>query len=171
MSIDWSKAPEGATHYDTRPGRMPAFMRMPDDSGSVWHYWNGSEWAYYGTSPDWELMAKRPAEWDGQGLPPVGAVCEMHHSSWAEGLWEPRKILFIGKHHVVTSEPDDDDDEKISYTASLEFRPIRTPEQIAAEEREKAIDAMAEDLRKAFANPKMAAITLFDAGYRKQVEP
>ncbi|MOA09956.1 hypothetical protein D3C78_1298210 [compost metagenome] len=52
------------------------------------------------------------------------------------------------------------------------FRPVRTPEQIKAEEREKAIVEMAETMHAAigFGVNRADCEALYDAGYRKQVE-
>jgi hypothetical protein len=55
----------------------------------------------------------------------------------------------------------------------MDFRPIRTPEQIAAEEREKAIDAMNKlvgDIEK-IPTWRDALAALYDAGYRKTEAP
>ncbi|WP_205870910.1 hypothetical protein, partial [Pseudomonas aeruginosa] len=49
------------------------------------------------------------------------------------------------------------------------FRPLRTPEQIAAEEREKAVGDMAMSIQGVpYQYPTLYA--LFDAGYRRQEE-
>lgn len=50
------------------------------------------------------------------------------------------------------------------------FRPIRTPEQIAAEERDKAIEGMIADtniLTGIMSDRRIMAGQLYDAGYRK----
>lgn len=59
----------------------------------------------------------------------------------------------------------------------MRFRPVRTPEQIAAEERADAIDKMVEFFVNYYGNPKgseqylLICRSLHDAGYRKQVKP
>lgn len=53
-----------------------------------------------------------------------------------------------------------------------EFRPIRTPEQIAAEERDKAVQAAMDDtytLGISDQSKRILIERLYDAGYRKQV--
>ena len=58
----------------------------------------------------------------------------------------------------------------IYYPATdvVEFRPIRTPEQIAADEREAAIKEMLEDAgRPDTAKTRDQAQLLYDAGWRK----
>lgn len=59
---------------------------------------------------------------------------------------------------------------------SCSFRPIRTPEQIAAEEREKAIDQIVKDsmtglMFTAKHISRDHAIALYNAGYRPSAKP
>lgn len=115
--------------------------------------------------------------WNGEGLPPVGAVCERRSHADAEGgryeevkiiahtskgcpVWENTNAMFAGiskAPHMVGGFP--------------EFRPIRTPEQIEAEKRERAVFALAEVLRGYAPQNVTAAFALYDAGYRKQEQP
>lgn len=106
------------------------------------------------------LSKERP--WTGEGLPPVGTVCEFrvetddwrsceviaHHGEYAVCWIHCNKILASSGHAI---------------------RPIRTPEQIATEEREKAIDEMLA-LRKfpEISGSPSFAEAIYDAGYRKQ---
>ncbi|SDS69053.1 hypothetical protein [Pseudomonas trivialis] len=109
------------------------------------------------------------------GLPPVGTVCEAMLPSmkfqWAEAV-------------VVWHHPDHEGSAVVVHGGgrltgwSSTFRPIRTPEQIAAEEREK----IAQNLFKVL-NPGSKwhkcddevkdryRHAIVDFGYRKQVEP
>jgi hypothetical protein len=32
-------------------------------------------------------------EWNGEGLPPVGTVCEIRHGGFSDGVWEEVKVL------------------------------------------------------------------------------
>lgn len=41
MNIDWSKAPEGATHYNTETRRFHRWMKL---EGDVWFFHDGSYW-------------------------------------------------------------------------------------------------------------------------------
>lgn len=56
--------------------------------------------------------------------------------------------------------------EQCSASENYTFKPIRTPEQIAAEEREKAIEEMRAALPD-WAAPENICPMLYDAGYRK----
>lgn len=86
---------------------------------------------------------KRP--WSGEGLPPVGVVCEagIPHTSGASG--ENRSIVWIegrviayheikGRQYAWFAE----DDDGFYPPGVFEFRPIRTSEQIESDARIKA---------------------------------
>ena len=84
--IDWSKAPEGATHGD------------PGSSRARWYRRNEGRWEYFSpaneawmrsvnNAPFFDRLKVRPTEWRGpdDGLPPVGAVCEYAGSAKVPG--------------------------------------------------------------------------------------
>ncbi|MCO1960719.1 hypothetical protein [Pseudomonas aeruginosa] len=164
MSIDWNTAPEGATHWEPRGIVFgEGWMKK---AGNEWSYWlEGSEvWADCFVSAEREATFEaRPKEaWDGQGLPPVGTVCEYRHMIWPE--YRPCEIRYISEESLVAY---DDAQEQFYRTCDMLFRPIRTPEQIAAEEREKAVGDMAMSIQGVpYQYPTLYA--LYDAGYRRQ---
>ncbi|MGU4134981.1 hypothetical protein [Pseudomonas aeruginosa] len=162
MSIDWNTSPEGATHWKKE--------------GDYWFYWiEGTNKWFHG--PSCNVSAEREAKfearpqeaWDGQGLPPVGIECETWHVC-KPGDITVRKILFVGQSLVVMS--DEFRGEVTGRLEKVQFRPIRTPEQIAAEEREKAISEMLDLYNSAYwpMTSKQFCEILFDAGYRRQEE-
>lgn len=178
MSIDWSKAPEGATHWEPN-GKLfrEGWMKKTEDG---WFCWSDPcrKWISLliacNVSAEREATFKaRPQEtWDGQGLPPVGTVCEHYGTAddlaWLEvevighGNVDGRNVAFF---RYGTGSPRF----TVSYSTANNFRPIRTPEQIAAEEREKAVGDMAMSIQGVpYQYPTLYA--LFDAGYRKHVE-
>lgn len=127
------------------------------------------------TRAEWQaavdaLNAPKVVEWGGVGLPPVGVDCEVENE--VLGGWDrAEKILahssINGKDVAVFQRGD-----LIAYAFSGSFRPIRTAEQVAAEEREKAIDEMSGWSGKTEINPATERVILerlYDAGYRKQV--
>lgn len=140
--VDWSKAPADATHYYADKQR---WFRVIDNL--AW-FWLGYRWE---PSNDFNIdrrvktrdMIPRTATWNGDGLPPVGTVCE----AYVCGTWR-RVEVFAHKSEGETM------DALFSYTDDVDatrwgwlddatrFRPIRTPEQIAAEERERYITRM-----------------------------
>ncbi|HBO4166780.1 TPA: hypothetical protein L4T92_001374 [Pseudomonas aeruginosa] len=163
MSIDWSTAREGATHWEPRSDKYrEAWMKSAADK---WFFWGSRRKAWIeesGISAEREATFEpRPQEpWNGQGLPPVGTVCEYRHMIWPE--YRSCEIRYISEESLVAY---DDAQEQFYRTCDMLFRPVRTLEQIAAEEREKAIEEMC------FAEETLTvkqAKALFDAGYRRQ---
>lgn len=166
MSIDWSKAPEGATHWEpSGPEFNEGWMKK---EGNGWFFWGlGAEWKYGGdVSAEREATFEaRPQEaWDGQGLPPVGTNCEYRSSDgWlqCEVVAHRNNAAVVLDHHY-----------EADFVPRQDLRPIRTPEQIAAEEREKAINQMISDA--GYVDPKIGTFVamrnLYDAGYRRQEE-
>jgi hypothetical protein len=74
-------------------------------------------------------------EWDGEGLPPVGTVCDVRQITLPHE-WNSATVLFVGEQRVFYRMANGE--EMSRPIKFLLFRPIRTPEQIAADEREKA---------------------------------
>ncbi|MDH0301269.1 MULTISPECIES: hypothetical protein [unclassified Pseudomonas] len=106
--------------------------------------------------------------WNGKGLPPVGTVCEYKRGSG----WEKVEVFAV-KPNVNGSTSALFTYECGTWSACAEhsfFRPIRTPEQIAAERRELEINEMCEVLGVIQGTAGCGiAMRLYDAGYRKQV--
>lgn len=122
----------------------------------------------------WEAERAKLArgEWDGEGLPPVNTVCE--HQGYDDDCssWFPVLILAhakIGDRHVAVFQRVDDD-MHITFSDAEFFRPIRTPEKIAAQEREEAVQQMLSVAEGMEAGLYMICCALYDAGYRKQEE-
>ncbi|ENM3028930.1 hypothetical protein AB7A55_004952 [Pseudomonas aeruginosa] len=166
MSIDWSKAPEGATHWEpTGPDFYEGWMMK---YGDQWFYWSESGHKWINGILTCDVSAEREATfearpqeaWDGQGLPPVGAKCLTDRNDFLREV----TILCHGKTRTFVF--DHVSQEEICLVLKDRvFLPIRTPEQIAAEEREKAIEEMC------FAEETLTvkqAKALYDAGYRRQ---
>lgn len=99
-------------------------------------------------------------DWNGEGLPPVGTVCEYYAN---DDDW--RRCLIVG-HHIGVAIAWVSHAHIFSTSGGI-LRPIRTPEQIAAEEREKAIDDLYRLLNTASSGKYHIAAHLYDAGYRK----
>lgn len=177
MSIDWSKAPDGATHWEpSGPEFNEGWMKK---EGNGWFFWGlGAEWKYGGdVSAEREATFEaRPQEqWDGQGLPPVGTLCEWHGpSSDGPDGWvytESNVVAYTDDGLFICMQkpgcwP------VVQRIDNCEFRPIRTPEQIAAEERRKSILHLASLLidSRGHCNEYSQAKAIFDAGYRRQEE-
>lgn len=168
MSVDWNQAPEAATHA-LEGKSSDNFYRFQDDQ---WQLWCGGDWV---RSVDWDgwyseppCFIERPDPWSGKGLPPAGTVCEFQNSV---GSWVAVEVTAIARKGICLAQLGRDGESYVCQVTS-KFRPIRTPEQIAAEEREQELNRMVATismLDKGWARKVCAG--LYDAGYRKQVAP
>jgi hypothetical protein len=177
MNIDWSKAPKDATHY------APAFGKSDElwakKVGAYWNYFaiddfHGRGW-YAGIGPDSrESYIERPSAWHGEGLPPVGTVCEFYadEDDWRRceivAHRNEMAVVWVNASHIFSSQ-------------GGILRPIRTPEQIAAEERERARDFAlntmtgegwtAGETEEQWQFRLKIVSEMLDMGYRKKVTP
>lgn len=125
------------------------------------------------------LNAPKVVEWDEVGLPPVGLDVEIKRGNctWIDGdEWQ------IGKTATVMASFLNSRDIEM---ASVQFpgghcecilarclSPIRTAEQVAAEEREKAIkEMMMHGVDAGDSTIEYSCAALYDAGYRKEANP
>ncbi|WP_312272265.1 hypothetical protein [Pseudomonas sp.] len=177
MNIDWSKAKEdciGAmvAQFHSRnvyPGLIEFIYKDAKPDALSGHR------DCYKEGPDAWLYVPRPAEptWNGpqDGLPPVGTVCELQDAT------EVRILAHTKRAGAPVAVYQCTDSESIeAYTASF-FRPIGTPEQIAAEERDKAIKKMLGDIKEVTDKVNVnidcsiairsVVEAILDAGYRK----
>ncbi len=159
MKIEWDKAPEGATHFD--PVDQNWLMQFLNVSFN-WiasEGWATKGWQYPNDLSTMPRLVRRPA-WTGEGLPPVGTVCEYFS---ALGEWKVCRIVAHDGIYAVFNCLNE-------YGAHIAdgFRPILTSEQIEAEEREAGITEVREVAGSLNTYP---FANLWDAGYRKQVTP
>ncbi len=173
MSIDWNTAPEGANKAGFIGHEYLQFYRIPGMFGD-YDYWDEIMGTWCGS--DFPTCANhlfdRPekVEWDGQGLPPVGTLCEWHgpNSDGPDGwVYTESNVVAYTDDGLFICMQKPGCWPVVQRIDNCEFRPLRTPEQIAAEEREKAIEEMC------FAVETLTvkqAKALFDAGYRRQEE-
>lgn len=168
-----SNIPEGATHTYSGPSGESYRKKILDK----WHAYIDGDWFPMGV-PDSECYEPIQAEpeWTGEGLPPVGMVCELKFEHWTD--WERHEILCHGKTFMFVRELNSGLDREGSMSMDgIMFRPIRTPEQvragsIAAEERKKDIDKIQEIYEMAMSTSRRghasrpAIEALYDAGLR-----
>lgn len=173
MIFDLNNPPEGATHYN--PKARTVFWYQKTRIG--FDQFKAGRWT---KSHDKQsvidgLVALAVPDWSGVGRPPIGTVCEVmaptknQSEDWA---WQEAKIL---EHGGL--------DAKGECAAMLtsqgsrllwadEFRPIRRPEQAAAEARERKARELFEIVNPEgnwlrFANEgKARYLAAIDAGYR-----
>ncbi|HGM7971563.1 TPA: hypothetical protein ACKP9O_001622 [Pseudomonas aeruginosa] len=172
MSIDWSKAPEGATHWEPEGHEFSEGWMKKE--GDYWFCWveGINKWLHgpsCNVSADREATFEaRPQEaWDGQGLPPVGAKCLTDRNDFIREV----TILCHGKTRTFVFDHVSQEEICLLLKDRV-FLPIRTPEQIAAEERRKSILHLANLLidSRGQCNEYSQAEAIFDAGYRRQEE-
>jgi len=104
-----------------------------------------------------------------EGLPNIGTTCEGRVKNG--GDWRTYTVKAMSTEYLIVWCEEDLAETPIRHSY-WEFRPIRTAEQIAAEERSKAISTMVD----ACSNPEWVTTyetcaAIYDAGYRKQVQP
>ncbi|WP_288080638.1 hypothetical protein [Pseudomonas sp.] len=175
--VDWSKAPEGAEYFCEMQ-----WFKTVDGEWRVWspgvNSWNKPVYAAPDNFSWWDNAIRRPISWNGEGLPPVGIECEYMWNYYKSGSDYVRaRILAHDNGAAVLKVVDGDNcgalrESRGGYCGTgcgeAVFRTIRTPEQIAAEEREKAVAEMKRIWSEAETQPFHA---IYDAGYRKQEKP
>lgn len=176
--IDWSKAPDGATHYNTI---NDMFYMFPGAArGKYWSEskkgWNEAGYLESYNPPDVNYIAMVPrptvANWDGQGLPQVGCICEYSRLGgekfYSCEIIEYRTIAPHGEY--VWLRTTEAGQHHVKLVSQYQFRPIRTPEQIAQDKRNAAVKEMV-DRFAIYDIPNVPWRDLFaqmhDAGYRK----
>lgn len=115
------------------------------------------------------LLNAPPEPWTGEGLPPVGIEIEamMRRNMHDCYAWHRAKVV----HGPLPGS----EGEVLAFCLETtspawvdEFRPLRTPEQIAADERQAGITQMRKLVGSLNTHP---FAELWDAGYRKQPSP
>lgn len=135
--------PAGTTHF------CPAFGRYPDRAmqlrrGDNWAYWTGFSWFEVQCGPPPSVRremidVREQAQWNGEGLPPVGLEVLTTHKGRD---FKVRILAYApknGKQGVMVEETEPGNNFGCLFACLADrcaFRPIRTAEQIAAEERE-----------------------------------
>jgi hypothetical protein len=147
--IDWSKAPEWAD----RLIRMSTTNRLAWACRNKYQYIDGAESFLFFDAPTDGFMLNQtvfvegrpttqPAAWNGEGLPPVVTVCEA--KSFERGHerdWFRATVLYSSPCTIILD--DYRGGEFVTHPIAMRFRPIRTPEQIAAESRAATIKRLA----------------------------
>lgn len=157
--VDWDSAPEGATH--ARQYGLAGVDFYKRDCGQ-WLYWLNGGWnVAFSTNESHCIARPSSQEWNGEGLPPIGIVCERNVS---RSNWCPSKVFAhspCGRFAAFL------DSCGMNWACAESFRPIRTQAQIEEDEREAARSDMVEVTQGA-RNWMEAFGKIYDAGYRKQ---
>lgn len=131
--IDWSKAPADATHWHDKYDCYVACWVKEQEGQRYYSRADGlwRTWVKDRNPLPIDKCIPRPAAkpaWSGEGLPPVGTVCEYYadENSWRRceivAHKDGQAVVWVSNAHIWAS-------------SGASLRPIRTPEQIAAEER------------------------------------
>lgn len=168
MEIDWSKEPDGFPLWLEGIGTHRRHSGWYRRAGDVFEHETTGQFRAVREGQFFTVHEKPEVSvWQGEGLPPVGR-CELRLIS-SGGNWHEADIKFASRNVVVWDWVGEPSANGLctGYAHTVQFRPIRTPEQIAAEIREKAIEAMLEAAN-CIGNPWRERFgTLYDAGYRK----
>lgn len=116
-----------------------------------------------------------PGSWAGEGLPPVGLTCEFMWNYKREGSeYVKARVLFHDGGSAVVRILEGEGKGSIRESRGGDcgahpiFKLIRTPEQIAADQKKKSVEEMIQQLRKTNGCGWYSiAEDLYDAGYRK----
>jgi hypothetical protein len=170
-AVDWSKAPSDATHAGIA-GKLTAWYKVCGDT--IYYLYSddfarGQDWDSVAGDPAHLPLIERQQAWNGQGLPPVGTVCEVDiWESWYRCEVIAHFQQRCGMVAAFTVEVANGVKSLDAFGADS-FRPIRTPEQI---EKAKAIGAwldLVSDEYGAGVSAECVSV-LMSAGWRKAGE-
>ena len=184
LDINVEVAEDGSIATVTRDQWQAAVDAMKTENCA--HLWVG--WSDTEACELCNKTRKIMVEWNGEGLPPVGMVCEFQgdcakcpSDPWHKELHDGVQCTVIA--HFKSKSLDlvaftfvkADGSSELEQSLPGALRPIRTPEQIAKQERSKACDKMygvildkiPQDRRN---NGSDICEALYDAGYRKTTE-
>ncbi|NIE73040.1 hypothetical protein F3J45_00980 [Pantoea sp. Ap-967] len=192
--IDWSKAPEGATHFGAENEfYFSAWYRVEGEQilaytedGSMWR-----EATYSCVFPKVSSLSARPQQWSGEGLPPVGSEVEIQRGGWTI---REESAEFIGAEVTVCAvfqtargvdmiAVDGGADLGCEVFRAEMARPVPTPEEKAEAERVAGLNEMIRHMKdhpggthgvshmQQLMIHEDVARDLWAAGYRKQEKP
>lgn len=164
--IDWSKAPEGATHAGmTDNGKVCWYIISPDSSAYKFQYgtdgaWGTNEGSIGPRHAPLTPRPQKPTPWQGpqDGLPPDGTECEVSNCGRD---FEWCLIKYMGSHLCVVDHKTHKDQHY--HLSSVVFRPIQS-------EMDKAVAKIVDDLSTinlAESSTTGVACRLHELGYRK----
>ena len=171
-----NKFPEGATHKNAY-----GFFRKLQDG--IWYSYADGDWIrFIDAEPETYIPIQADPEWTGKGTPPVGVEIEVKHKDatpeWARPDFYKTEIVALGKQLVIFA-AEATGCETVGKIEDYEFRPVRTTEQIAADERlhkirdactaiSKTLDRFKNDIPGGGA-ARAVIEAMIDAGYAKEV--
>jgi hypothetical protein len=162
-NVDWSLAPKDAQIYSPADDKATACW-YKKEGGKVYCWPDG----YHSWSTRERMIGElierpeQPKPWSGpeDGLPPVGTECEWKYAD--SQTWKATKILYIGSVYAIVPAHDG---EQHYYVQRMQFRAIKTPDQIAADKRETAIRELMDIAQ---VDCRVTAARLVDAGFKRE---
>jgi hypothetical protein len=166
---DWDNAPEDATHWEPENDEYCESWMKKD--GAVWFYFSPKFKIWRENIPieDWRIkrMIPRPQvepkEWNGEGLPPAGTVCEISNNGHP---FTQVKILYTGTIYCIVEKAENY--EQHYYLHNLIFRPIRSEEDRVVEEMAKVFNSNFAVDHRSWQSLLDGMKALYREGYRKQ---
>jgi hypothetical protein len=183
IKIIWDNAPVWATHAGIIDASLlsggldnglvwynsKSFCRICDDRQRPFSWGNLSDGDARNNPSEYQVKfsEERPAPWRGEGLPTAGTICERYTD---DGVWVKTKVIAHSELGCVAAYQDIESPYHLGWCKrDSDFRPILTPEQIEARNREAAITHIATIMGKDPERPgiREKAAIIYDAGYRK----
>jgi hypothetical protein len=164
--VDWSLAPEGATHYSENNDMFYSLK------GGIYYFYASDdiELIKGGRASSYELTSfierPKPATWSGpqDGLPPVGSIVLARRSD--TNKWHESEVIRHSTEYQRSCVCAFMEVKSNMMFWSSEYKAIKTPEQLIQEKRETAIrefmDVVGIDCR-------VTAGKAVDAGFKREV--
>lgn len=160
--VDWSLAPEGATH------KVPKGCWYKIDGDQVFCWSNTGNWSgpypirqyQDGSMEEMVKRQKQPITWSGDGSIPMGAEVEIHHSCWNASEWIKCKIMYMSDAYVIVNHWGLD--EQHYHARDITVRAIPTPAQLRESAIRELMDIAQVDCR-------VTAARLVDAGFKREM--
>lgn len=159
--IDWSLAPEDATHARDYKRGMDFYKR----EGGLWLYWDRNKWDLaVGTSERDCVERPKPKQWSGpeDGLPPVGVEVDFDYRGCPQGSG---KVLFYGSEFcVVQNTTGGAPYEQVALIEDYSFNCLHEASELATKNRESAIRELMDIAQ---VDCRVTAARLVDAGFKR----
>lgn len=170
------KVPEGATHWQesssdcymafikkNKKGEASSLYFVNDEGNECFHYelvlneWMSDKGIISCEVSCDDIELPEAQEWNGEGLPPVGTVCEVNIG--ATDVFEVATIMYISNQIVISSVGGHEFSSQASIT---KFRPLKTQQE---KDREAFVECVKQLLPKSDTDDLILSGKLFDLGF------
>ena len=164
--VDWSKAPEGATHYSATDPRHPWKMIVDgnvfafDEDDRLWKRYFRHADALHMIGSFLIERTKQPQAWSGpeDGLPPIGTICEQQ--TWVNRLWRKVEVVAHFNKFAVCAWEESPGDSQVELAPPYDLRRLTD----AIDQRESAIRELMDIAQ---VDCRVTAARLVDAGFKR----